>query len=191
MNRSLPRAAATLALVVSAVLLTACSGGAAPAPTTSDAAPAAPVTSAPTPTPTQSTVPAAVPTCDTLISTSTVTTLKGYGWTAKSEPMRIGATVFDKGIQCTWGDYTIATDHVQIYGWAPISADDARAAQQELVQTGWRREESPEGVYVTESQTTAISPDAQGYGLTYLFGDGWVKYADTKQSLLLIEWPKS
>ena len=51
------------------------------------------------------------------------------------------------------------------------------------------REDAAEGVYVTESPETAIATDEEGYGMTYLFGDGWVKLADTKQGLLLIEWP--
>ena len=37
---------------------------------------------------------------------------------------------------------------------------------------------------------TAVATDDEGYGLTYLFGDGWVKYADTKQSIALVEWPR-
>ena len=43
---------------------------------------------------------------------------------------------------------------------------------------------------VTESADTAVATDDEGYGLTYLFGDGWVKYADTKQSIALVEWPR-
>ena len=48
-----------------------------------------------------------------------------------------------------------------------------------------------EGVYITEAKETTIAVDSEGYGMTYLFGDGWVKLADTKQGLLLIEWPAS
>jgi hypothetical protein len=191
MPRTLPRSAAIALLALSGILLTACAGTAAPEPTDSASAAPAPESPVPTAAPSQTAVPAATPTCDSLITESTVTTLKGIGWTAKSEPLRLGSMVLDDGIQCTWGDYTVATDHVQIYGWAPIDADDARTAEQDLVQNGWRREEGPQGTYVTESEATAMFPDADGYGLTYLFGDGWVKYADTKQSLLLIEWPKN
>ena len=46
------------------------------------------------------------------------------------------------------------------------------------------------GVYVTESPSTVIAPDENGYGITYLFADGQVTVADTKQGLLLIEWPR-
>jgi hypothetical protein len=49
-------------------------------------------------------------------------------------------------------------------------------------------EEVPEGLIVTESADTTVATDDQGYGLTYLFGDGWVKHADTKQGLLLVTW---
>ena len=35
---------------------------------------------------------------------------------------------------------------------------------------------------------TAVATDENGYGITYLFEAGAVKIADTKQSLLLIEW---
>ena len=38
---------------------------------------------------------------------------------------------------------------------------------------------------------TAIATDDEGYGMTYLFTPGQVTVADTKQGLLLIEWPKS
>ena len=57
-----------------------------------------------------------------------------------------------------------------------------------LVAQGWKVEETPEGLFVTESADTTVATDDQGYGLTYLFGDGWVKYADTKQGLLLVTW---
>ncbi len=33
-------------------------------------------------------------------------------------------------------------------------------------------------------------PGVDGYGLTYLFGDGWVKLADTRQSLILVDTPR-
>lgn len=32
-----------------------------------------------------------------------------------------------------------------------------------------------------------METDGEGYGMTYLFGDGWVKVADTKQGLVLVE----
>jgi len=77
---------------------------------------------------------------------------------------------------------------VQIFGWAPIEEDAAVEAQDALVAEGWLREESSEGVYITENPETTITTDSQGYGMTYLFGEGWAKVADTKQGLLLITW---
>ena len=56
---------------------------------------------------------------------------------------------------------------------------------------GWLRESGADGVYVTESPETTIAADENGYGMTYLFGDGWVMLADTKQGLVLIEWPRA
>jgi hypothetical protein len=76
-------------------------------------------------------------------------------------------------------------------GWAPITQDQAAEAQTTLVSQGWIREESPDGVYITEPKETTIAVDDEGYGMTYLFSADWVKLADTKQGLILIEWPKS
>ena len=66
------------------------------------------------------------------------------------------------GIQCVWGDFSTATDHVQIFGWAPITQAQAETAASELVAEGWTREESDEGVYVTENPETAIAVDEDG-----------------------------
>jgi hypothetical protein len=33
-----------------------------------------------------------------------------------------------------------------------------------------------------------MGTDEDGYGMTYLFGDGWVTLSDTKQGLLLVTW---
>ena len=120
------------------------------------------------------------PTCETIISPTTVEDFESLGWTSLSDKFLVGSFEIPDGVQCIWGDFSTATDHVQLFGWAPIAADQAEKAEAELVGQGWRREESPEGVYITESPETAVSVDEDGYGLTYLFGDGWVKYADTK-----------
>jgi hypothetical protein len=102
---------------------------------------------------------------------------------------RIGERTIDDGISCIWGDYSVASDNVQIFGWAPISEADADSARTELLAAGWRAVDDPSGDYITEDPNTAVSTDDQGYGLTYEFGDGWVIMADTKQSLVLIEPP--
>ncbi len=59
------------------------------------------------------------PTCENIIPKSTVDDFKSLGWTSQEEPFRIGATALDDGIQCKWGDAKVASDRVQIFGWAP------------------------------------------------------------------------
>ncbi|MCR2763568.1 hypothetical protein NQ152_08600 [Microbacterium sp. zg.B48] len=151
----------------------------------------APAPTSPTPTPETEAppTPAGDPTCETIIPDQTVTDFEAVGWTARAEPFRVGELELPEGVQCIWGDFSTATDHVQIYGWAPITAKQAADAQKYLKDAGWRVEESAEGVMLTESADTTVATDADGYGLTYLFGDEWVKYADTKQGLLLVVWP--
>ncbi|SDH11885.1 hypothetical protein [Microbacterium pygmaeum] len=189
MTRRVTVLGAALLLASTVSIATACapsSDSAGDAPAT-----ATPVATSPAPTPdvSESAAPVEEPKCDTIIPTTIVDDLESVGWTAQASPFRVGAREVEGGIQCIWGDFTVATDHVQIYGWAPMTGDEAADAQAELTASGWRLEETPEGTIVTESASTAITTDDDGYGLTYLFGDGWVKYADTKQGLLLIVWP--
>ena len=132
--------------------------------------------------------PAADPTCETIIPAATVEDFESVGWTARAEPFRVGELEIAEGVQCIWGDFTTATDHVQIFGWAPISEDDADEAQDALVAEGWTRRGDPRGTSSSPRAPRRPSrPTIEGYGLTYLFGDGWVKYADTKQGLLLVD----
>lgn len=145
--------------------------------------------SSPGPTPGATSAAAAV-TCETLISPSMVSELEDAGWTSQQEVFRIGALELPDGIQCVWGDFTIVDDQLMLFGWAPIADDVSETAQQRLISEGWISEESADGRYVTENPETAISVDDEGYGITYLFGDGWVTVADTKQDLLLIERPQ-
>jgi len=130
------------------------------------------------------------PTCENIIPTSTVDDFKSLGWTSQEEPFRIGATALDDGIQCKWGDAKVASDRVQIFGWAPIDDATAQQAEEDLVASGWKLERDATGDYVTENPDWLGGRGADGYGLTYLFGDGWVKFADTRQSLLLVETPQ-
>ncbi|SFS07311.1 hypothetical protein SAMN04487846_2220 [Microbacterium sp. cf046] len=188
MTRALTLFGASVVIAATLLVATGCTG----APGTPDGPETpTPVATSPQPTPevTQSAEPAGDPTCETIIPASTVEDFESVGWTARAESFRIGATEIAGGVQCIWGDFSTATDHVQIYGWAPISAEDAADAQAQLVAMGWRKEDVSAGVIVTESADTTVATDADGYGLTYLFGDGWVKYADTKQGLLLVVWP--
>lgn len=190
MTRTLSRFSAAALLAASVALIAACSAPAEPAESSAPSGAPTPTTPAPTAEPVETSAPAGDPTCETIIPASTVEDFEGLGWSVKADPFRAGSTELEGGVQCTWGDYTVATDHVQIFGWAPITEDEADSAQAELVSSGWSRESTDTGIYVTESEETALATDAEGYGLTYLFGEGWVKYADTKQGLLLVEWPQ-
>ena len=134
--------------------------------------------------------PSAPPTCETLISATMVDTLRKQGWTARERDFSIGPTVVPGGLECPWSDYGRAPDQGLLFGWAPISAEAATKAQKELVAQGWIREESERGVYVTVDPAFAFVKDDDGYGTTYLFGDGWVTVSDTKQGLLLIDLPR-
>lgn len=182
---------ASLVLLAALLVTTACAS-------TPDAAPDAAATPEPTPTSpeptpeaTETAAPEGDPQCETIIPASIVEDFESVGWTSRSETFRAGEVEIPEGIQCVWGDFTTATDHVQIFGWAPVTPDEANEIEDQLVAQGWRSEETPEGTIVTESSETTVAVDEEGYGLTYLFGDGWVKYADTKQGLLLVVWPAS
>ncbi|MFD4957207.1 hypothetical protein [Microbacterium sp. NPDC058389] len=181
------------ALALSALALTACSSSpdAAPEPTSSSA----PTTTAPEPsasTAPEPTAAAATPTCKTLISDSLVADYEKIGVTSQESPLYIGSQQIDGGILCMWANFDQpAGDSGQIYGWAKMTDAEAEDAQNELLAEGWVREDAAGGVYITESHDTALVTDDQGYGMTYLFTDGQVTVADTKQGLLLIEWPKA
>jgi hypothetical protein len=182
-----------VALTLSALLLSACAGTPeeAPEPTGNANTP-----SAPAPQPSASSEPeptaAADPACDTIIGSSVVASFESLGWTSQATALYIGSTEIEDGLQCMWADFEgPAGDHGQMFGWAPLSDEQSAEAQDELVAQGWVREEDPAGVYITESADTAIATDAEGYGMTYFFTAGQVEVADTKQGLLLIEWPKA
>ncbi|WP_341942345.1 hypothetical protein [Microbacterium sp. LWH10-1.2] len=179
-------AAATLLL---AATLTACSGGpdAGATPTPKATKPAAESTADPAATRAPET-PVADPTCETIVTEGTVAGLTDAGWTSERKDFIIGDMALPDGILCFWADFSTGTDHGQLYGWSPISSEDADAAQSSLLAQGWTREDGPEGRYFTEDPEFSLGTDEEGYGMTYLFGDGWVKLADTKQSLILIDW---
>lgn len=181
-----------LGLVCAALLLAGCAAE-------QDAAPTAeptPTTSAPSATPTpepEETEPApepsADPTCETIIAPSTIAIFEEHGWTYQEHEFRIGEDVVPGGLQCIWGDYTVASDHVQVFGWAPLAAADSASAQQKLLSEGWLRADEGGHTYITEDPAFSIAVDESGYGMTYEFGDGWVTLADTKQSLVLVKQP--
>lgn len=188
MNRA-PRIRALAVLSLAAVaVLSGCAGSPEPATSTSapSTAPTKPVT---TPTPTETTAPQADPACDTIIPQDVVDDFAKVKWSSISDPFTIGETELPDGILCTWGDVEVASDHVAMYGWAPIDADTATQLQSRMLQEGWVRETGSDGIYITEDKSTVAAPDDEGYGWTYLFGDGWVKFSDTKQGIVLVEWP--
>jgi hypothetical protein len=177
-------------LAASVLLLVGCAPAAdAPAPTSTASviAPSSPAATSSTPTPDAD----ATPTCETLILPEVVESLTAQGWTAETDTFRIGATEVPDGLWCVWGDYSVASDHVQIYGWAPVDETTARTARETLISSGWRVVPDSSGDFVTESADTVLAPDDEGYGMTYRFGDGWVTVSDTKQGLLLIQRPGS
>lgn len=130
----------------------------------------------------------AAPTCQNMLSAALVAEFTEIGWTAKSEEFRINGEIIPQGIQCLWADFTVPSDHGQVFGWAPIDAEVALTAQQALQDSGWILEAGDAGTYITENPEVA-SELVDGYGMTYLFGDGWVTLADTKQNLILIAHP--
>lgn len=180
----------TLAL---ASVLTACAAQPAPAPAVTETSAGTPAPPAPEPSPTP-TADASDddPTCETLIGADVVADFESIGWSSQAEKLYLGDVELAHGIQCVWADFEgPAGDHLQMFGWAPITDEQAAESQAMLVSQGWIREDAEEGVYITEPKETTIAVDDEGYGMTYLFATGWVKLADTKQGLLLIEWPRS
>jgi hypothetical protein len=186
MNLRLP---AALGGILLAAALTACSGAPAspPRPTNTAAEPDAEATVEPVQTeaPDGSAEELA---CDTIVTEGTVEALTDIGWTPQRKDFVIGDIALPDGMLCFWADYSVATDHGQLYGWAAISAEDAATAQASLLESGWIRENGAEGSYFTEDPQFSLGTDSDGYGMTYLFGDGWVKLSDTKQGLILIDW---
>lgn len=180
-------------LALSALVMSACASSGSPGPDqTTNATTPAPAAPESTPTPEPEPAASADPTCETLIGETVVANFQSVGWTVRAQPFYIGSFEVEGGLYCVWTDFeSAAGDHGQMFGWAEISEEDAAAVQEELVGQGWLREEAPEGVYITESPETAIAADENGYGMTYLFSDGTVKFSDTKQGILLIEWPAS
>lgn len=188
MNPRIMSAAAGVLLFVAA--LSACAApepGPSPTPDAGDTRPSQP----PVP-PSSPTSPAAEEelTCESMISDGTVTALADAGWTAETKEFVAGGVELTEGLLCFWADYSVGSDHGQLYGWSAIDDADAATAQAALLAEGWKREDGPDGVYFTEDAQYAMGTDEDGYGMTYLFGDGWVRLADTRQGLILIEWPR-
>lgn len=185
-----PRTPLAFSALATALLLASCSSPA-PTPTqppssSATAQPTTPVTT----TPVDEETPAsdAEPTCETIITSGTVDALTSQGWTSEQQQLRIGETLVEGGVLCMWADFSTASDHGQMYGWGALDAPTAKAAQANLQRDGWLRSSEGDFIYFTEDPAYAISTDEDGFGMTYEFGEGWVKFADTKQGLLLIDW---
>lgn len=187
-----PHRLGVIAVVLTSALLVAGCSAPAPEPDPTETTASTP-TSSPEPEPDDTSTEAPIAedaTCETIIPAETVADFESIGWTVQADRFYLGELEIADGLQCVWADFDgPAGDHVQLFGWAPITASQAETAQAELEGQGWIREDGAEGVYITENPDTTIAVDDEGYGLTYLFGDGWVIFADTKQGLLLIERP--
>lgn len=185
-----------LGALLAAATLTACAAPAepdavrTPTPEATASAPPAPVATT-EPAAEDDPAPEGEPTCETIITEGTVEGLKSQGWTSKQEELRIGDQVFDGGLLCLWSDFTAPSDHGQMYGWAPLDAEASSTAQSTLQTEGWLRSTEGDSIFFTEDPEVAIATDENGFGMTYEFGTGWVKLADTKQGLLLIEWEQA
>lgn len=191
------RPAALAAAVVALLLLAGCGAAGEPEGQTTPT----PLPTAESPDPDATVAPAEggedeaepmVMTCETLVPQAVVDNFASVGWSAQEEPFRVGGTEIEGGLLCTWADFESETNgELQFFGWAPIPPNQAESVQDNLLSQGWIREDGADGVFITESADTVIAPDDDGYGVTYLFGDGWVEIADTKQGLLLITSPRS
>ena len=188
--RLLARVVLPLGLAVGVLTAaTACGGGASPGVTakpTPDATSTVPEPAAQPSTDAPATPPAAL-SCETLIPSDTVAALHKQGWAAMKRDFVFGPDALPGGIECLWSDPATASDRGLLYGWAPISSAEAKARQEQLIASGWTREDSDRGVYITADPRASLSKDEDGYGMTYLFGPGWVTVSDTKQGLVLIE----
>lgn len=186
-----PRTArfALLALLAASTLVaTGCAG----APDSGEAASAAPASAAPAspsaaPEPTETTATVAPATCENIISPSALESFKTEGWSAEDEPFTVAAVTLADGISCTWTNAQQAGGAILVFGWSPITAEQTAQAEQSLEADGWTAEPTDEGLMVTIDPNMAITVDDEGFGETYLFGDGWVIMAGTKQNLILVD----
>ncbi|WP_313354989.1 hypothetical protein [Microbacterium sp.] len=185
-----PRILLTFSALAAVLLLASCAApDPTPSPSSSSSMSAEPTTTATTaPADVEAPTPGAEPTCKTIITPGTVDALTSQGWTSKQQELRIGETLVPDGLLCMWADFSTASDHGQMYGWGTLDARTSDVAQANLKRDGWLRSTEGDLVYFTEDPAYAIATDEDGFGMTYEFGDGWVKFADTKQGLLLIEW---
>lgn len=173
------RATGAAAAIAAAVALAGCAAATSGAHPTTDASPRA------------ASRPPAAPTCAGILPPTTVKTLTEQGWTVRRDPFFVGDTRLAGGIQCTWGDAAHPSDDVQMYGWAPSTRAQAASAEKELAATGWRKLTYNNDTCFTAAGDMIVNPDSDGFGMTYCFGDGHVTVADTRQGILLVQWPSA
>ncbi|CDK00547.1 putative Nitrate/sulfonate/bicarbonate ABC transporter periplasmic protein [Microbacterium sp. C448] len=131
-------------------------------------------------------------TCDNTMSPDALARYQAAGWTGqvRDQTWLIAGEPVTDGILCQWmEDHSVATDNFTWLGWAPVA--DAEATISDLIlEGGWRREDAAEGIYITADDAQMMPiVDAEGYGTTYLFVDGQVRYASTKSELGSITAP--
>ncbi|WP_308493697.1 hypothetical protein [Microbacterium terrisoli] len=131
--------------------------------------------------------PAGDPTCDTIIPKSTVDAFTAVGWSSRQDPFYVGNIELPGGIQCIWGNEKVPSDDVQVYGWAPITPEQETEVTQELSNSGFQKLSEDGQTYMTA--TDSMPGGARDSGMTYRLDDGQILFSDTKQGLLLIEWP--
>jgi len=188
------RTSMTIAVAVLAVLILAgCAGPSEPAVTPTvplvspGGEPDRPAPSITAPAPTAGSV--GEPTCESIISKVTVDDLTKLGWKAREDPFYVGNIELPGGIQCTWGDPEVASDQVQVFGWAPLDPSLEAEVKNELLSSGWKELDEDGVTYITATGSMVMNPDDDGYGITYRLEDGEIALADTKQGLLLVQWP--
>ncbi len=188
--RPLARLVAAASIASLAVLVTACATDDPDTTPSQGVGPSAEASTPPSLAPEEPDAPEALAaTCENIISAATMQQFTEAGWTVKQHDFMIGETHLE-GALCVWGDYAgPGSDNVAIFGWSPLTRAQASEAQNELIDAGWIREDVGRDVYITENPDYAIAVDEEGYGMTYLFGDGWVSVADSKQSLQLVNAP--
>jgi len=127
--------------------------------------------------------------CDGILPADTVKDFTDAGWASRQDPFYVGNIELTGGIQCTWGDPSVASDQVQVFGWAPVTAEQIDEITSELVDSGWKKLDENGVVYITAPEEMIMSRDDDGYGMTYRIRDDDIAVSDTKQGLLLVEWP--
>ncbi len=128
--------------------------------------------------------PSATPklTCDSMLIAGTVEQFAEVGWTSRQDPFYVDNIQLPGGIQCIWGDPEVPSDNVQVYGWAPVTADLAAQVTTELTGQGWKKTADGTATVFTPPENTPM-------GLAYRLSDGGISVSDTTQGLLLVEWP--